>query len=237
MSTTAPGIKVGKAPSKPGSRGDDGLRSMFWSAPADTVVEAKVLVGVDQIVSAEQCAIWKINPAPIWVYSGTGDPADALNIRPGYRAFLPILIKDEDGKPIIKLWSMSIGCHRQIAEIAEALGDIAGHIIRIKREGSGLSTKYSILPIGKKVAITEDVPTVDQIIELMGPFDREEIIKKIEAISKEPFDANFIKKYRQPDRVKEDKSSRKTTKKAAKVIEAEASTDIDEVDLEDVDSD
>lgn len=198
-------------------RGD--FESMFYSVPGDTVVEVKALIDADEIVSVEQCALWAIKPAPIWVFIGEEDPSKLFNLRPGYRAFLPVVVKI-DGKQEVRLWSMPLGVHRQMAEIDEAVGGIKGMIIRVKREGAGLTTRYSIVPTGRKVAVTETFPSVKEIIDILGPYDRESIIKLIEDRAKMPI-AEAAKKYWQ-----EDKAPRKRRKDA--IVEDE-DVDVEEV--------
>lgn len=169
-------VRFGGAP-KPRS---DGSARIFLALEKDKPIDIKILVSADQIPSVDQCALWNVfNPSPIWVYIGEDDPGNELGVRPQYRAFVPVSIKDEKGAWIPKLWSIPLGVHRQISEMSDMLGNLKGQLLRVKRTGSGLTSAYTIVSLGKRLKIEEPIPTQEQIIEYLGPYTREEIIKRI----------------------------------------------------------
>jgi hypothetical protein len=136
-------------------------------------VDVTVLVEAKDILACEQCAIWlDEGTSPVWVYTGPDDPSHDLGVEKRYRAYLPVLV---EGEP--KIWSMGKQAHGQILDVADAGGSIKGAIIRIKRTGEGLKTRYSIVPRGKKSDVSK-VEEVDVIAQL-GPLDPEEVKEMI----------------------------------------------------------
>lgn len=174
MATTRK-IQVGSKPQAGGGNG-----SGFWGPKADEIYEITLLANDSDIVSVDQCTIWDYNPAPSWVYCGSDDPSHDLGIKPGYRAFIPVLVKgDEEQKP--RIWSMPISVHRQLCDIAE-MQELAGLVVKVKKTGAGIKTKYTIVASAKVVPIRKiaDIPSPNDIIGRLGPETREEIITMIE---------------------------------------------------------
>lgn len=168
-------ISVGAKPSTGG-----GNSGGWWGPKADEIHEVTLLASDAEIVSVDQCTIWDINPAPSWVYCGSDDPSHDLGIKPGYRAFIPVLVKgDEEQKP--RIWSMPISAHRALCDIAE-MQDLKGLVVKVKKTGQSIKTKYTIVSTARVVNIkkVEDIPSSDDIISRLGPETREEIIAMIE---------------------------------------------------------
>ena len=166
-------IKVGQKPNAGG--GGNG----FWGPKADEIYEVTILAAMETIVSVDQITLWDYNPAPSWVYCGSDDPSHDLNVKPGYRAFVPVLVKgDEEGKP--RIWSMPVSVHRMLCEIGE-MAELEGLIVKVKKTGSGIKTKYTIVSTGKTADLrkVKDIPSPDDIIGRLGPETREEIIQMI----------------------------------------------------------
>jgi len=221
MAKANPHVRVGV---KPEAANEGGEGSLFYTINDGDTIECKILVEQDQIVSVEQCALWNhYNPSPVWVFIGADDPSHDLGLKSGYRAFLPISLKIE-GERVIRLWSMSKTSHRQITEIAEMSGSLKGQILKIKRTGSGMKTAHTIVPVGKRVKITEEVPSVEQIIDLLGPYTREEIISMIEQKTDEDWDKVVAKV------AKKTKGAAKATTKKKKVEVVSLDDDEDEVE-------
>ena len=167
-------LRVGRTPSASG--GD----SQFWSLKDGDVATITMLAELDEIVSVDQFSIWDFNPAAVWVDSGSGDPGYELGLTPGYRAFIPISVVI-DGTEEVKVWSVGIGLHRTISEVAQMTGTLKGLICRAKRTGSGLKTKYVLISTGKMaIKLPKNIPSSDDIIATLGPDTREGIIKLIE---------------------------------------------------------
>ena len=168
-------ISVGAKPSTGGGNGGG-----WWGPKADEIHEVTLLASDAEIVSVDQCTIWDFNPAPSWVYCGSDDPSHDLGIKPGYRAFIPVLVKgDEEQKP--RIWSMPISAHRALCDIAE-MQDLKGLVVKVKKTGTGIKTKYTIVSTARVVNIkkVEDIPSSEDIINRLGPEDRAGIIAMIE---------------------------------------------------------
>lgn len=134
----------------------------------NTQLDVVILIGADEIISCEQCAIWlEEGNSPVWPYLGPSDPSHELKVDKRYKAFLPVL---QDGEP--KVWPMGKGAHTQVLDIDDATGDIKGLEIRIKRQGAGLATRYSVTPTGKRKKV-DTVPEVD-VISMLGPLTVED---------------------------------------------------------------
>lgn len=184
--SAGPPVRFGKPEERPAS---DGKSSSFLSVPKDKMMELKILVEGSKIPSVDQCALWNyFNPSPVWTYIGDDDPSNDLGIKRGYRAFVPVSYTDDKGELKVKLWSIPVGVHKQLSELEELNGGLKGQKIRVKKSGTGLKTKYSIAFTGKRYKISEDVPSEEDILELLGPYTREEIIKVIEDRCEMSFD-------------------------------------------------
>jgi hypothetical protein len=158
------------------------------------------------------------------VYTGPDDPYHQLKADKRYRAFLPILVNGE-----VKVWSMSKTSHMQLLDIADAGGSLSGMELRIKRTGSGLATRYSVVPRGKRHDIS-DVPEVD-IISMLGPITTEGVRKVIaEKLNKDSYEEVLVA-YLGKAAFATDAS--KSAKKAGKVKDSLPVEDEDE-DLDDI---
>lgn len=159
-------IKKGGDPRKDSSGGGNWLK-LESGQMADVVA----LVGIDDIIACEQCAIWlDEGNSPVWVYTGPEDPSHDLKVDRRYRAYLPVLaiLGNE-----IQVWSMGKSSHMQLLDIADAGGDLKGMELRIKRTGSGLATRYSIVPKGMRRDV-DDIEEVD-VIAMLGPITPDEV--------------------------------------------------------------
>lgn len=172
-STLPKGVRVGaSAPEASGG-------TAFWGLKEKT--QLKILVDASQIVSIDQFAMWDVNPAPIWVDSGEkDDPGRELGLKPGYRAFVPVEVEVE-GEKQVRVWAIPITVHRQLDEIDDMIDGLEGAIIRGNRTGTGRTTKYTLVPTGKRESVSADeVPSPEDIVAMLGPFERDEVIAMIE---------------------------------------------------------
>jgi hypothetical protein len=188
--STAKGIRIGTPPPEAGNS-----NTSFWSLKDGNKVRATILANLDEIVSVDQYAIWEINPAPIWVDIGADDPGRDLGLKAGYRAFVPIKIT-VDGEEQVKLWSISMTIHRELQAIDDAIEGLKGAVLAISRTGAGKMTRYSIVPTGKKVTVNPgDGPTIQEIVDSLGPDTREGVIEMIEQRTSMPWSA-VVKKIK-----------------------------------------
>lgn len=137
------------------------------------------LVEDTEIISCEQVAIWLTDGgSPVWCYTGKDDPLHDLGLSKRYRAFLPVLVKSGgDAFDEVQVWPMGVMAHKAVMEIADAIGSIKGQVLRAKRTGSGLATKYSVINRGKEVDVS-DVDEVD-IPAMLGPLTTEGVREMI----------------------------------------------------------
>lgn len=160
-------IKTGYDP-RTETGGSNGEGPSWLKLKPGEAVDVTALIEVDEIIACEQCAIWmEDGNSPVWVYTGPDDPFHDMKVDRRYKAFLPVL---QDGE--VKVWGITKTVHRQILDIAEGSGELKGMNLRIKRNGGGLSTRYSVVPKGTrtKVSHIEEV----NIIPLLGPLTPEE---------------------------------------------------------------
>ena len=211
MSSFSP-IKKGFDPRKSSTGG-----GAYFKIDAGEQADVVILSGADDILSCEQCAIWlDEGNSPVWVYTGGDDPSNELGIPRSYRAYIGIL---HDGEP--KVWSLSKTVHNMLLEISDAGALEPGAMVRVKRTGMGLKTRYSIVPRGK----TKDVSEVDapDIIESLGPITSEGVWEMmVDKLGMTQED--IVKRYG------------KRKPKAKKTVLAEEEDDsLEEVDLDDID--
>ena len=150
-------------------RSDKSSGGMYFKLGPGEQADIVILSGADEILSCEQCAIWlDEGNSPVWVYTGGDDPSNTLGLPRAYRAYVGIL---QDGEA--KVWSMSKTVHNAILEISDAGALEPGAMVRVKRTGAGLKTRYSIVPRGK----SKDISKVEMpdIIESLGPITSEDV--------------------------------------------------------------
>lgn len=199
--------------------GDEGAVRWLKLEP-NTHTDVTALVNVDDIIATEQCAIWLGEDeramglkSPVWVYTGAGDPSHDLGVERSYKAFLPVL---HDGE--VKVWSMGKSAHRQILDAADAAGDLAGMNLRIKRTGSGKSTRWSVTPRGTRTKI-DHIEEVD-VPSMLGPLTVAGVQELIAERLKKPSYLDVVHAYRgsttfrgaKPARTTEDDETVETVK-------------------------
>jgi hypothetical protein len=211
MSTFEP-IKKGFDPRKSSTGG-----GAYFKIDAGEMADVVILSSADDILSCEQCAIWlDEGNSPVWVYTGGDDPSNALGIPRAYRAYIGIL---HEGEP--KVWSLSKTVHNMLLEISDAGALEPGAMVRVKRTGTGLKTRYSIVPRGK----TKDISDVEapDIIESLGPITSEGVWDMM--VEKLGMDRDaIVKKY---------SKRKKAVKKTVEPVDEDDS--LEEVDLDDID--
>jgi hypothetical protein len=207
---------------------DDGTEenSVAWlKLDINSYVDVTVLVDVDDIIATEQCAIWLEADdraagmrSPVWVYVGRDDPSHDLEVTKTYRAFLPVLHEGE-----VKVWPMGKMAHRQLLDVADAGGDLAGLDIRIKRTGGGKATRYSVASRGTRTKISH-IEEVD-VPSMLGPLTVEGVRELIaERLKKKDYD-EVLRAYRGNMAVKREGTKPKKAK------EEEEDEDLDSVKL------
>ena len=163
MSSYEP-IKKGFDPRKSSTGG-----GAYFKLDAGETADVVILSGADDILSCEQCAIWlDEGNSPVWVYTGGDDPSNVLGIPRAYRAYIGILHEGE-----AKVWSLSKTVHNMLLEISDAGALEPGAMVRVKRTGVGLKTRYSIVPRGKTKDVSDQ--EIPDIIDSLGPITSEDV--------------------------------------------------------------
>lgn len=103
------------------------------------------------------------------------DPIAALGRKPNTVYFLWCLVEggeNESNTPTI--WQFKSSVFKQLVEIEDAVGgEIKGQTLRFKRSGSGLKTRYTVMPTGKVQEDIEEPPA--SIAEYVREHSVEEI--------------------------------------------------------------
>lgn len=148
----------------------------FVKVSEDESLAVVPLVELDELVSVDQHEFWDVNPAVLFPCVGEGCPACAAGNKPKYKAFLPIMTPDGESK----IFAFGISIERQIEEISEETGGIKGSVLKVRRTGSGFSTRYTVIPTGKKVK-TDTVEPVNPEHEI-SVLSIDEIRNKMDAM-------------------------------------------------------
>jgi hypothetical protein len=139
-----------------------------------TPIEAVILCEVTEIFSCEQVTLWlDEGRSPMWPYTGPEDPLHDLKLEKRFAAYLPISVDGEQ-----KIWRMPISAYKQIWELHDTVGSVRGMIIRIKKEGAGIKTKYLITQKAMSKKMPE--PFEGDILEMLGPSDSDAVKQMLE---------------------------------------------------------
>lgn len=146
----------------------------FVSVSDGEQVELVPMVDMDDMVSYDQHAIWlDAGNSPIFAcIDGTGEqcPGCQMGEKPRFRAFLPVLTQEGP-----KIWAFGITMARQLSEIDDAVDGIAGKVMRLRRTGSGINTRYTVITTGKERDVSAAAPL--DVEENLGPTDRMGILE------------------------------------------------------------
>lgn len=177
MATKSP-FRKGRAAVSASSGG-----GQFISLKPDEQIVLAPVEGLDGMISADMHEYWDIRPAIFHPCIGRGCPGCEVGNEPRFKGYLPVLPKNGE----VAVYPFTISVYNQLEGIEDALDEgenLKGFILKISRQGSGMKTRYQIVPIGKRVDVSEvDVPdfipqlgpqTADAIWELLeeNGFDR-----------------------------------------------------------------
>jgi len=146
----------------------------FLKVSEDDAVVIAPMVGLDELVSFDQHEFWDVNPAVIFPCIGDGCPGCELENTPKFKAFLPVLTRENEPK----VYAFGISVERQLVELEEELGTIKGKALKIRRSGTGMKTKYMVVGLGKSIKIDSSIEIPD-VIKIIGDPTRESIIKQL----------------------------------------------------------
>lgn len=192
-------------------------------------VDVTILVEKEDIITCEQSAIWLDDGnSPVWVFTGPDDPSIELDIERRYRAYLPVLMADGSKK----VWGMGKMAHTQLLEIADAVGELKGLNVRLKRTGAGLNTRYNVINRGSRRDV-DDEDEVD-VVAMLDPKSPDEVRDMIaEKLGLSSWD-EVLRQYKGKKGVAKSKSQGKT-KPVAPVEDDDDDDDEEDEDIEDLD--
>jgi hypothetical protein len=123
------------------------------------------LVNMDDLISIDQHAIWLDGGnSPMFPCIGDDCPGCELGNTARFRAFLPVVtIPDSESK----VFAFGIKVARALEELDEEFGGLKGHMFTVRRKGTGLSTSYTVIAVGKKMDIA-DATAID-VESKLGP--------------------------------------------------------------------
>jgi hypothetical protein len=139
-------------------------------------VDMVSLSDLDEMLSVDQHAIWlEGGNSPMFPCIGKNCPGEELGNDPRFRAFLPVVLLETSEE---KIFSFGISIARALEELDEEFGGLSGHVFRVKRKGSGLSTTYTVVALGRTRKIDKyEMPDVE---EKIGPTTRKGILDLLE---------------------------------------------------------
>lgn len=131
------------------------------------------LVNMDDLISVDQHAIWLDGGnSPMFPCIGEGCPGEVLGNQPRFRAFLPVVSLPENE---VRIFGFGIRVARALEELDNEFSGLKGHVFKVKRKGSGLSTNYTIVAMGKTVDV--DGFVAPDIVSKLGPTTKEGILE------------------------------------------------------------
>jgi hypothetical protein len=236
-------VKTGHDPrTEAGRRGDGDEKKGRWlKLQPGEVKDLVILCEAEDILASEQCAIWmKDGNSPVWVYTGPEDPCHDLGLKRAYKAFLPVL-ELVDGKPgDVAIWSVTKSVHIALLDVADASGELKGLEVRVKRTGSSLATRYSVIPRGKR----RDVRGIEEpnILDSLGPLTSDGVKELIaQKLGEESYE-DVLEKYRgkanngsvsreSVDIAEESKPKKKAKRVLVEDVEDEEEDSLDDLEL------
>lgn len=181
----------------------------FIAVKEDEPVTVVPVLPTGEIVSIDLHAFWAVNPAVTFACikdtddAGDGCPGCMLDDKAGYRAFLPVL----DGEGELKVFPFGISVERQLVTLEDELGSIVGKKLRIRRTGTGLSTKYQVINTGRDVSVSVKAKSAADFVESKIEIkDRDKIMEELEAAGLWTLDGKKKKKSKPVDEEDDDET-------------------------------
>jgi len=134
------------------------------------------MVGLDELVYADMHEYWDIRPAIFHPCIGRDCPGCEAGNDPRFKGYFPVLLKSSD----VAIYPFTISVYNQLEAIEDSMDDgetLKGFVLKISRKGTGLATRYTVVPVGKRIDVPSEVP---DFISQLGPQGRDEIIALLE---------------------------------------------------------
>lgn len=151
-----------------------GRGSRFLTLQADQPVDVALMGELDDVLTVDTHSWWDYNPAPHLVCLGPGCPSCALGNESRANSYLAVCTPDGEVKYIIA----KVSILNALKKYSEAVGNLVGRVVRLERTGAGLKTKYSVIPLGKKVDVSKFV--IPDLEEQLGALTLEDQLVKME---------------------------------------------------------
>lgn len=162
---------------------DSGSKSsIFLTLKENDSFSVALLGGLSEILSVDMHSWWDYTPAPHLVCLGSKAecPSCQLGHEPKTKSYIPVVT--QEGEP--KLLIAGAQIINALKELEAEVGNLNGYVVRVKRTGSGLKTKYVTMGTGKKVDVSSyTVPDLEPALGVMTWDEQVEELAKIVDIS------------------------------------------------------
>ena len=138
------------------------------------------LVGLDEMLHADMHEYWDIRPAIYHPCISRNCPGCDAGNEPRFKGYMPVQRKDGE----IMVFPFTVSVYNQLEELEDGLeeiddGNLRGYAVKFSRRGSGMSTRYTITGLGKRINVDEiEVP---DFVAQLGPQDKEGITELLES--------------------------------------------------------
>lgn len=145
-------------------------------------LEFAPLVGIDEVISFDQHAFWAENPENTVIFPclQTPDcPGELLGNKPRLRVLILVAYKNDDGELVAGILPIGLSVLRTLVDLDSAIdGGIKNSTMILKRSGSGLKTRYTLVATGGKLKkkVEHDI----DVEEAVGETDRDAIIEMLQ---------------------------------------------------------
>lgn len=160
-----------------------GGNNVFVKLPPNEPISITPLTGLDEMISFEHHSIWlDAGNSPQFPCSQDENcPGCMIGNQARSRGLLNVMIKTDEGMKV-QVWAFGMSVMKSLAEIEEAMdnGSIAGHVIRVKKTGQGLGTKYSVVPTANSAKTMPAESEHIDLVPLVGELDRDKIVAMLE---------------------------------------------------------
>lgn len=152
----------------------------FVKIETDSTVELIPLMGVEGMIGFHQHAFWmEDGSSPIFPCIREDCPGCQLGDEPSWKATM-MVIQVEGKEREQRIWTFGASIARQLTELESTLGStIAGQLLRVRRTGAGLKTRYTVVATGRRAKIEGITFDEADLIKELGPTERGEIIAKL----------------------------------------------------------
>lgn len=166
-------------------------------------IEIAMIGGVDDIISFDQHSFWlDEGDSPIFPCQQDDEcPGCMLGDGPQFKAMVTVMVKTEGGmEERLIIFGKSV--LRALVDAEDAVGDsLHGKILKYSRKGTGLNTRYSVIPTGREVKVPELNDVSLKPIENLGMIDRDEIVEALRSKGLWKFDRPAKTKRRDMDEI------------------------------------